>query len=218
MKILIVSPHPDDETLGAGGTILRMIAEGNDVFWLNVTTMINSEKFPKELIEKRKTQLEKIEEFYGFKKVYHLNMPTTKLDNMDSAKAIDMVALVMEEVKPEILILPYYNDVHSDHKKVFEWCYACSKVFRYPYVKKILTMEIVSETEFSGLDTFSPNYFIDITKYIEGKMQALRIYDTEISAPPFPRSEENVRALATVRGAMAGVRYAEAFHLIKCIE
>lgn len=216
MKILVVSPHPDDETLGAGGTILRLTAEGNEVFWLNITQMTEA-KFSKEMIERRKAQLEKIENFYGFSKVYHLNMPTTELDNADSTKAIDMIGAVIGEVKPETLILPDYNDVHSDHKRVFEWCYSCSKVFRYPYIKKILTMEIVSETDFSGLDAFFPNYFVDITDYIEDKIQALRVYDTEMAAPPFPRSEENVRALATVRGAMAGVRYAEAFRLIKYI-
>lgn len=216
MKILVVSPHPDDETLGAGGTILRLTAEGNEVFWLNITRMTDS-KFSKEMIERRKVQLEKIENFYGFSKVYHLNMPTTELDNADSAKAIDMIGAVIGEVKPETLILPDYNDVHSDHKRVFEWCYSCSKVFRYPYIKKILTMEIVSETDFSGLNAFFPNYFVDITDYMEDKIQAFRIYDTEMEAPPFPRSEENVRALATVRGVMAGVRYAEAFRLIKYI-
>lgn len=216
MKILVVSPHPDDETLGAGGTILRLTAEGNEVFWLNITRMTEA-KFSKEMIERRKAQLEKIENFYGFSKVYHLNMPTTELDNADSTKAIEMIGAVIGEVKPETLILPDYNDVHSDHKRVFEWCYSCSKVFRYPYIKKILTMEIVSETDFSGLDAFFPNYFVDITDYIEDKIQALRVYDTEMAAPPFPRSEENVRALATVRGAMAGVRYAEAFRLIKYI-
>ena len=216
MKILVVSPHPDDETLGAGGTILRLTAEGNEVFWLNITQMADS-KFSKETIERRKVQLEKIENFYGFSKVYHLNMPSTELDNADSAKAIDMIGAVIGEVKPETLILPDYNDVHSDHKRVFEWCYSCSKVFRYPYIKKILTMEVVSETDFGGLDAFFPNYFVDITDYMEDKIQAFRIYDTEMAAPPFPRSEENVRALATVRGAMAGVRYAEAFRLIKYI-
>ena len=218
MKILVVSPHPDDETLGAGGTILRAIAEGQEVFWLNITQIPDNGKFSKEMIEKRRCQLEEIESFYHFSKVYHMNMPTTELDRIGSAKAIDMIGTVICEVKPETLILPDYNDVHSDHKKVFEWCYSCSKVFRYPYIKKILTMEIVSETDFGAVDAFSPNYFVDITDYMEGKISALRIYDSEIASPPFPRSEENVRALATVRGSMAGVCYAEAFRLIKYIE
>ncbi len=218
MKILVVSPHPDDETLGAGGTILRAKDEGNEVSWLNITSIPLNGKYAQDIIYKREIQLREIEKFYDFSKVYHLNMPTTELNNIDSVKAIDDISNVISEVRPEVLILPDYNDVHSDHKRVFEWCYSCSKVFRYPYIKKIMTMEIVSETDFSGMNTFFPNYFVNITDYIESKIAALRIYETEIAPPPFPRSEENIRALATVRGSMAGVRYAEAFHIIKYIK
>lgn len=79
-------------------------------------------------------------------------------------------------------------------------------------------MEIISETDFGRPEKpFVPNIFVDITEHMEQKIEALRIYHTEMGEPPFPRSEENVRALATVRGAMAGVRYAEAFRLVKCI-
>ena len=82
----------------------------------------------------------------------------------------------------------------------------------------ILTMEVASETDFGKPENpFAPNYFVDITEYMEDKIQALKIYDTEMGRPPFPRSEENIRAMATVRGAMAGVLYAEAFRMIKCI-
>lgn len=213
----MVSPHPDDETLGAGGTILRHISEGNQVFWLNITTIPNNGRYPQNMIDRRKAQLEEIEKFYGFSEVHHLSMPATELDNMDSVNAIDAISTVIKEIKPEAMILPDYNDVHSDHKRVFEWCYSCSKVFRYPYIRQIFTMEILSETDFGGIDAFFPNYFVDITPFLERKIQALRIYDTEMDIPPFPRSEENVRALATIRGSMAGVRYAEAFRLIKSI-
>lgn len=120
MKILVVSPHPDGETLGAGGTILRSIAEAQEVFWLNITQIPNNGKYSKEIIEKRKCQLEEIENFYNFSNVYHMNMPTTELDRIESGKAIDMIGTVVREVKPETLILPDYNDVHSDHRKVFE--------------------------------------------------------------------------------------------------
>ncbi len=79
-------------------------------------------------------------------------------------------------------------------------------------------MEILSETDFGRPEhPFVPNVYVDITDYMDKKMEALRIYDTEMGKPPFPRSEENVRALATVRGAMAGVRFAEAFRLVKGI-
>ena len=219
MRVLVVSPHPDDETLGAGGTILKLIDEGNDVYWLNITAMLNERKFSKESIERRELQLKDIEAFYGFTGSYHLKFSSTELEMIDSSEAIEIIGNIVKEIKPDMMILPDYNDAHSDHAKVFEWCYACTKSFRFPFVKKIVTMEIVSETDFGRPNNpFVPNYYVDITGYVDKKIQAMQIYDTELGEPPFPRSEENIRALAVVRGATAGVRYAEAFRLIKYIE
>lgn len=219
MRVLVVSPHPDDETLGAGGTILKLIDEGNDVYWLNITAMLNERKFSKESIERRELQLKDIEDFYGFTGSYHLKFPSTELEMIDSSEAIEIIGNIVKEIKPDMMILPDYNDAHSDHAKVFEWCYACTKAFRFPFVKKIITMEIVSETDFGRPNNpFVPNYYVDITGYVEKKIQAMQIYDTELGEPPFPRSEENIRALAVVRGATAGVRFAEAFRIIKYIE
>ena len=218
MNVLVVSPHPDDETLGAGGTILRLKEEVNKIFWLNITGMTKGGIFSEEMQERRKEQLKNIEDFYKFEGTYNLNLPTAQLDSYNTSDAIDKIREVFTKVQPEMLILPDYNDAHSDHKKVFEWCYSCSKVFRFPYIKKIMTMEIVSETDFGKPENpFIPNFYVDITEYLEEKINALNIYDTELGEPPFPRSIEHVKALATVRGAAAGVKYAEAFRMIKYI-
>lgn len=218
MNVLVVSPHPDDETLGAGGTILRLKEEGNKIFWLNITGMTKDGIFSEEMQERRKEQLKNIEDFYKFEGTYNLNLPTAQLDSYNTSDAIDKIREVFTKVQPEMLILPDYNDAHSDHKKVFEWCYSCSKVFRFPYIKKIMTMEIVSETDFGKPENpFIPNFYVDITEYLEEKINALNIYDTELGEPPFPRSIEHVKALAIVRGAAAGVKYAEAFRMIKYI-
>lgn len=77
-------------------------------------------------------------------------------------------------------------------------------------------MEILSETDFASPEHgFSPNYFVDISVYLEDKINFIKVYESEIQPPPFPRSIENIRALATVRGSTAGVRYAESFILLK---
>jgi len=218
MNILVVSPHPDDETLGGGGTILKLTAEGHKVYWLNITGVENSVIFSEEFVKRRRMQLQQVEEYYKFKEVYNLNLMTTKLEDYSFPDVIDKITEIFRKVEPEMLLLPDYNDAHSDHKVVFEWCYACSKVFRAPYIKHIMTMEIVSETDFGRPeDPFQPNVYVDITNYMEGKIKALEIYDTELGSPPFPRSIENVKALATIRGSAAGVRYAEAFRSIKHI-
>lgn len=216
MKIIIVSPHPDDETLGAGGTLLKWKKAGNLIYWLNITGVDGNPSYSSEFQIKRKEQIEKISQFFGFEKTYLLNFPVAKLDSFDTGKAIEKISEVFKEVEPNIVLLPDYNDVHTDHKCVYDWCYACTKNFRCPSVKKIMTMEIVSETEFGGpRNPFIPSCFVDISDYLEEKIQAFKIYESEIGEHPFPRSEENIRALATVRGATAGVRYAEAFRIVK---
>lgn len=219
MSVLVVSPHPDDETLGACGTLLKYKELKQKVFWLNVTDIENDENYSNEQRKKRKQQIEMIQDFYSFDDFCNLKLKTTFLDTYNDNDVIPRISRFIEKTKPEIVILPDYNDAHSDHKIVFEWCYACTKVFRYPFVKQIQTMEILSETNFGKpMHPFIPNLFIDISKYIDKKYNAVKIYDTELGNFPFPRSQEAVEALAKLRGVLAGVQYAEAFRIIKRIE
>lgn len=217
MNVLIVSPHPDDETLGAAGTIFRLKDQGHKISWLNITGM-SPDMFTEEQRQVRKQQINQIEEVYDFFDICHLNLPAAKLDQYVSSDIISQISDYIKKVKPETLILPDYNDAHSDHRYVFEWCYACTKIFRYPYITKVLTMEIISETDFGNpVAPFAPNYYVDITEYMEKKINVMKIYQTEMGIHPFPRSEEHIRALGLIRGVSAGCKYAEAFRLIKCI-
>lgn len=216
MNILIVSPHPDDETLGAGGTILKLIAEGHNVYWLNITNIDKYTPATQEQKDKRYAQIEAIKAFYNFTGSFDLKMPTTQLDTVSDSEGISLISNIINTVKPNWLVLPNPSDIHSDHKQVFNWCFSCSKVFRYPFINKILTMEIPSETDFASSDNaFIPNMFVDITPYIDQKLEAIQIYESEIMPHPFPRSLENIKALATIRGAAAGVPYAEGFRILK---
>ena len=216
MRVLVVSPHPDDETLGAGGTLLRWKNEGHLLYWLNITGVDGSTVYSEEFQKNRTEQINRVSQFFGFKKTYLLNLAPASLESCDSGSVIEQISKIFKEIEPEVIILPDYNDVHTDHRCVYDWCFACTKCFRCPSVKKILTMEIVSETEFgSPRAPFIPNCYVDISDYLEEKIKAFKIYESEIGKPPFPRSEENIRALATVRGSTAGFRYAEAFKIVK---
>ena len=114
-------------------------------------------------------------------------------------------------------MIPHRGDVHSDHRIVFDAVTACTKWFRYPSVQRVLAYETVSETEFglSKEQAFSPNYFVDISRFLTEKLRLMQIYESEISKPPFPRSVEVVKALAIWRGATSGYDAAEAFELLK---
>ena len=158
---------------------------------------------------------------YKFNSVNNLRLKTMQVDEYGMSSLIDKISNVINTIKPNIIYLPFKGDVHSDHRKIFEASYSCTKSFRYPFIKKIYMMEILSETEFAPStkeDSFIPNTFVDISAYFEKKIEIMKIFKSEISMHPFPRSERNLKSLATLRGATAGCEYAESFVLLKEIQ
>lgn len=216
-KVVVVTVHPDDETLMCGGTLLKHHYLGDEINWLIITNV--SEKFGWniEFINKRQVEIGKVANFYGFNRIIKLDFPTTQLDTIPRGDLISKISDVFKTIKPEIIYLPNKSDVHSDHQITFEAAYSCTKSFRYPFIRKVLMGETLSESEFGPAlkgETFNPNVFVDITDYIDKKKEIMRVYESEVMEPPFPRSMENIEALARYRGARAGVHFAEAFELL----
>jgi LmbE family N-acetylglucosaminyl deacetylase len=217
-NVLVIAVHPDDETLGCGGTLLKHKANGDAVHWLIVTSIKEENGFAASVVEARRQEIKAVSSMYGFDGVYDLDFPTIQLDNIPFSRLIGSISDVFRQVEPNIVYLPFKGDVHTDHQIAFRAAYSCTKVFRYPSIKKIVMMETLSETEFApGIkeDSFIPNMFVDITDFIERKIEIMKVYKNEIGTHPFPRSERNIRALATFRGAVAGCEYAESFMILK---
>lgn len=217
IKTLVIAPHPDDELLGCGGTLLRRKAEGAELCWLIVTSMSKDHGWSEQRINERKIEMKKVETSIGFDKVVNLQLPTANLDTVPLAKLVEEFSKVFSEFCPTEVFIPHHGDVHSDHRVVFNAAAACCKWFRYPSVKRILTYETLSETDFGliSTETFKPNTFIDITDYLERKLELLSIYESELSPLPFPRSIDGIRSQAKIRGVAAGYLAAEAFTLLK---
>jgi len=220
-RVLVVAVHPDDETLGCGGTLLRHKDEGDEIHWLIATEVKKSDGFDQEVVLKRNNEIKDITNFYDFNSVNRLDISTTKVDEMSVSHLINKISSVVDEIKPNILYLPFKSDVHSDHRHIFNAVYSCTKSFRYPFIKKIYMMETLSETEFAlstREDSFIPNVFVDISQHIRRKIEAMNIYVGEMGIHPFPRSEQNIKAIALFRGATSGCEYAESFVLLKEIK
>ncbi|MCE2613625.1 PIG-L family deacetylase [Flavobacteriaceae bacterium D16] len=218
--VIIVSAHPDDEILGAGGTLMKHRDQGDIINWLIVTNIFEHQGYSKERIESRQAEIDTISEKLGINKVYKLDYPTMSLSTSTLKDMIPRISQVFLEVKPQILYCLNRSDAHSDHRFVFDAVMACTKSFRYPFLREVLMYECISETEFAPIlpeKVFQPNCFIDISKYLEAKIELMRVYESEMGEHPFPRSERNITALATFRGATMGVEYAEAFQLIKSL-
>lgn len=217
-KILTVSAHPDDETLGAGGTLLRHKKQGDSINWLIVTNITSEQGFAKERIISRQNEIEEVANLYGIEKTVKLDYPTMSLSSSSLQNLIVDISEVINDIQPKIIYLMNRSDAHSDHRIIFDAVMACSKSFRYPFIREVLMYECISETEFAPAlpeKVFQPNCFVDITDEMEEKIKIMKVYSSELGEHPFPRSERNMRALATYRGAMTGVEYAEAFQILK---
>jgi LmbE family N-acetylglucosaminyl deacetylase len=218
MRTIVVAPHPDDEVLGPGGTLLRRKAEGAKVAWMIVTNITTESGWSPAKVNQRKAEIEAITAIFSFDSVFQLNFPTTKLDTLPLGDLVASVGNAFSAFEPEEVLLPHASDVHSDHGAVFKAVASCTKWFRYPSIKRVLAYETLSETEFclgAGSAGFQPNVFFDIEPYLEDKIRAMNIYTSEVGEFPFPRSNEAIRALATLRGATSGFRAAEAFELLR---
>lgn len=217
-NILVVAAHLDDETLGCGGSLLRHKAQGAEIHWLLVTEPTPELGFDAQRIEERERKLRQAGEMYGFTSVHRLGFPAACLDRTPQNELIAAMAVVFADVRPSTLYLPFAYDVHGDHRVAFHAAYGAAKSFRAPYVRRILMMETVSETDFSPSfsgEAFVPNVFIDVSEHFDRKLEILSVFSEELEAHPFPRSLEHVRALAVHRGAAAGCALAEAFVLLK---
>jgi len=215
-KVLVVAPHPDDETLGCGGTLLRLAEQGAGLAWLIVTGM--SSDYSETQRRERADSIERVAKAYDFEKVFQLDFPAAGLDVIPMSEMVKSIGNVFADYRPAWLLLPHRGDVHSDHRRVFEACAACSKWFRYPDIKRVMSYETLSETdaalpgEGSGLQ---PNVFFDISGHLARKLEIMALYTAECGEFPFPRSAEALTAQARLRGAQCGYSAAEAFMLLK---
>lgn len=219
--VLIVAPHADDETLGCGGTILKLIESGHMVHWLLVTGMSESAGFSADEIKKRSEEINIVAEQYGFASVHQLNLPPARLDTLAKGDVVGSISQVVSLIKPSSVYTVFRNDAHSDHEIVFDAVMSATKSFRYPFIKKILAYETISETDFGMKPEsggFKPNVFVDIGPYLEKKLEIMSVFESEVREFPFPRSLKALAALAQLRGVQCNAVAAEAFVLIKEIQ
>ncbi len=214
-KILVMAPHPDDETLGCGGTLLKHAASGDEIHWLIMTEMKAEDGWAQEKMNSRQDQIDKVAGEYGFAGVHQLNLPAAGLDEQPFARILQEVKGILEKIQPATVYAPNPTDAHSDHLVSFNALWGAAKTFRSPYVRRILSYETLSETEFgrSYEKPFEPNVLIDVSDHFDKKLEIMQIYAEEVMPGHLPRSLETLKALAVVRGSRCNANYAEAFHL-----
>jgi LmbE family N-acetylglucosaminyl deacetylase len=218
-RVLVVAPHPDDETLGVGGTIAKYSAQGDEVFVL----MVSGHLPP---IYSRKAYEETVSEAYsafsvlGVKKSEFLEIPATMIGDQPLHEVNGRISKVVNDFNPHIVLCPY-PDRHIDHRLVFDSVMVATRpVGVGKDIKIVAAYETLSETHWNAPHiepNFTPNWVVDISDHISEKLNALECYKSQISEFPGPRSIEAVEALAKFRGTQAGFGYGEGLHIVRMI-
>lgn len=214
-KILVIAPHPDDEVLGCGGTIKKHVLQGDEVF-LCIGTKAYTPQWSEEFIKERPHEIERANKVLGVKKTYFLDFPSVKVDTIPQKEVNDAIFKVVKEVQPEVMYIPHGGDLNQDHRIFFAASLVAGRPLPGSSIKEIFSYEALSETEWGNeLTPFVPNGFVDISKSINAKKEAMSAYKSELREFPHPRSLKAIDALALKRGSEAGMEYAEAFMIIR---
>ncbi len=215
-KILVIAPHMDDETLGCAGTLLRHKSEGDQIHIVLASKLKINKQWSKRYVKKKCDEYDKVLDIFKFKSCTKFNYEPSKIDQLNLSDVVEDFNNLFLRIKPNYIYCPFINDTHSDHQIIAKSAMSASKWFRQQSINKIFMYETLSETNFNFVEenVFKPNFFVDISKYMERKLKISSIYKTEMNKHPFPRSKTSIKALAQLRGSQSGFKFAEAFQLI----
>lgn len=220
--VLVVAAHPDDEVLGCGGTLARMASEGRAVHILLMAdgeTSRGANLEPKSAntrLASRNAAAEAACNILGCASVEVLVLPDNRLDRLELLDVVKYIEVFVRRYQPVTVLTHHAGDVNIDHRVVHDAVIAACRPQPGHPVKELLFFEVPSSTEWrppGSAEPFNPNWFVDISKTLAKKLEALQAYEAELRAFPHPRSLRAVDALTQWRGATVGVDAAEAFIL-----
>jgi len=226
MTILVIAAHPDDEILGCGGTIARLVQEGQIavavILGEGVTSRYEStDPSVQSKIRKLHAKSADSAKTVGIEQVVWHNLPDNKFDTLPLLSVVKIIEQEISKFKPDMIFTHHGGDLNIDHSVVFRAVLTATRPAGITQVKDIYCFEIPSSTEwaFSSLEpVWKPNVFFDISNTLEVKIKALKSYSNEMRKPPHPRSYKNIRDMAYSWGATIGTKAAEAFQVVRSIK
>lgn len=219
-SVLVIAAHADDEALGCGGTIAKHAAAGDKVDVIFVADGVTSRAGVGDgEIVRRQQATESARKILGIGSTVFLGLPDNRLDSLALLDIVRPIEAIVEKLSPEIIYTHHYGDLNVDHRLVHQAVMTACRPMPGCSVREILAFEVMSSTEWSGAGflPFTPNFFVDISRHMDAKLQALEAYALEMRTAPHSRSVEHLRHLAQHRGSCVGVEAAEAFMVMRAL-
>mgnify|MGYP006084240547 CR=1 FL=1 len=227
-KILVVVAHPDDELLGLGATMHKLISEYNcqvrTVILGEGITSRSNERDPelwREELKKHRQNIEQARVAIGYESAGIYDFPDNRFDTVALLDIIKVIEKEKSTFQPEIIFTHHGGDVNIDHQRTFEAVITATRPMEDKIVKTVITFETPSGTEWiasSDPRKFTPNLFIEVSeKNLEAKIKGMECYEFEKRKYPHPRSPEALKILAEYRGITVGLKFAEAFSIVRLI-
>lgn len=219
-KILIIAAHPDDEVLGCGGTIAKLRKSGCKVNLLFLSDGENSrleKKDENKNLYRQKCAINALK-ILGVNKrnCKFESLPDNSFDTISFLKIVKVIENHITKINPEIILTHHQGDLNIDHQITSKATITACRPKHKNRVNLILFFEILSSTEYAinpKNQNFNPNWYEDISKYINLKIKAIKCYQKELRFNPHSRSIKTIKSLSIFRGSSSGVKYAEAFEL-----
>jgi len=211
MRILIFAAHPDDEVLGMGGTI-KKLSNQNQVDLCVVSEGATAQYTDEKMIQKRKEACKKSSKILGIKNISFLDFPDMRLDTIPHLEMNKSLEQIISKIKPKVVFTTPHHDLNKDHQIVFDSTLIATRSTTTG-VKEILSYELPGVVK----TPFLHNRYVDINNQIKYKINAFKMYKSEVEKFPHPRSIKAIENLSIQRGIESGLKNAEAFEIIKSI-
>ncbi|MFK7812428.1 MAG: PIG-L deacetylase family protein [Maribacter sp.] len=217
-KILVIAAHPDDEILGVGGTIPKLVQMKKEVDVLIFTDGSSAQYFNNAaILEDKFGEAKEANDVLGSNVLPRLDFPDMRLDTIAHIDKNIALGKIISAGSYDTIFVQDRNDINKDHNELYESTMVACRPYPGQKVKHLLSYYVNSSSEWGNLlkkAPFDPNVFIDITETIDSKISAMEKYKTEMRDYPHPRSSEAIRNSAKYFGNMVGTEYAEPFHLV----
>ena len=233
MKILVIAAHPDDEVLGMGGTIKKLVKNNDKIkivilatgiaarrstnFQNNTNYRINErdKKIIENQIKEIRSQAKRAAKILGVNDIEFLDFPDNEMDTVSNLKITKTIESMINKFKPNKIFTHSPFDINIDHQLIYQATLIATRPNSQRNVEEVYSFEIPSSTEWFFPTSFQPNVFVDISKELKIKLKAMSMYKKEVKTFPHPRSLKALQYIAKRWGTVSGFSAAEAFYLVR---